>query len=626
MKLKILSIACILIFSGCAQKHEQSKVVIKDEQLPAHIKLIDLGTQSAKMLPKIQKNINFNGHWLLQKRFNVFDMKIDKNDFKDAFWAFESYKFIQNRPYYGSNFRPLSKQWFDKQRENANENAFLSLNRLAITTANTPMRNFPTSEPIFYNPQKAGEGYPFDYLQNSTLSIGFPLYVSHLSKDRAWALVKDDDVWGWVSVNDIKIISIDEAKKYKSSKFISITKDKTAIYNEYGWFLFYARIGAILPYTSEDNDNFYGEIYTRLGKQKFIAPKEVSAQFPLALNQENLNSIVDSLLNQPYGWGGVDNLRDCSLLTKDILSGFGVWLPRNSRAQSNIGEKIDLKGLGADEKIRLIKEHALPYLTLLHSPGHIMLYVGIKDDKILIFHDAWGLKLGKNGRALIGQTAITTLDIGSKIDGIDKNSLLINKIDSMNILGKNEQDTKRLPIADEPCLSSDANASYAALMPLNTPLSDAGRCRDYKFLAKTYGANEKEVKDNLIDVIWLKDFEAKKLKFNAKNGAAKALNNVSNELNELAKTNPEILPLLKDSGTFKWRLIAKTSRASAHSYGIAIDINVKNSSYWQWDTHYKNTLPPQVVHIFEKHKFIWGGRWRHFDTMHFEYRPELFKN
>ncbi|WP_233144810.1 M15 family metallopeptidase [Campylobacter pinnipediorum] len=22
---------------------------------------------------------------------------------------------------------------------------------------------------------------------------------------------------------------------------------------------------------------------------------------------------------------------------------------------------------------------------------------------------------------------------------------------------------------------------------------------------------------------------------------------------------------------------------------------------------------------------MWGGRWKHFDTMHFEYRPELFR-
>ena len=31
----------------------------------------------------------------------------------------------------------------------------------------------------------------------------------------------------------------------------------------------------------------------------------------------------------------------------------------------------------------------------------------------------------------------------------------------------------------------------------------------------------------------------------------------------------------------------------------------------------------EIVRIFEKHGFIWGGRWYHYDTMHFEYRPEL---
>ena len=38
---------------------------------------------------------------------------------------------------------------------------------------------------------------------------------------------------------------------------------------------------------------------------------------------------------------------------------------------------------------------------------------------------------------------------------------------------------------------------------------------------------------------------------------------------------------------------------------------------------YKNRIPMEIVRIFEKHGFIWGGRWSHYDTMHFEYRPEL---
>jgi hypothetical protein len=38
---------------------------------------------------------------------------------------------------------------------------------------------------------------------------------------------------------------------------------------------------------------------------------------------------------------------------------------------------------------------------------------------------------------------------------------------------------------------------------------------------------------------------------------------------------------------------------------------------------FRNRLPVEIVQIFEKHGFIWGGKWEHFDTMHFEYRPEL---
>jgi D-alanyl-D-alanine carboxypeptidase len=38
---------------------------------------------------------------------------------------------------------------------------------------------------------------------------------------------------------------------------------------------------------------------------------------------------------------------------------------------------------------------------------------------------------------------------------------------------------------------------------------------------------------------------------------------------------------------------------------------------------YRNEIPLEIVHIFEKHGFIWGGKWYHYDTMHFEYRPEI---
>ncbi len=39
--------------------------------------------------------------------------------------------------------------------------------------------------------------------------------------------------------------------------------------------------------------------------------------------------------------------------------------------------------------------------------------------------------------------------------------------------------------------------------------------------------------------------------------------------------------------------------------------------------YYPNQIPWPIVLVFEKNGFIWGGKWHHYDTMHFEYRPEL---
>ena len=74
--------------------------------------------------------------------------------------------------------------------------------------------------------------------------------------------------------------------------------------------------------------------------------------------------------------------------------------------------------------------------------------------------------------------------------------------------------------------------------------------------------------------------------------------------------------------------VVDTGRMSMHGYAAAIDLNLKVSDYWLWagkgkTIPYKNRMPREIVDIFERHGFIWGGKWYHYDTMHFEYRPEL---
>jgi len=52
------------------------------------------------------------------------------------------------------------------------------------------------------------------------------------------------------------------------------------------------------------------------------------------------------------------------------------------------------------------------------------------------------------------------------------------------------------------------------------------------------------------------------------------------------------------------------------------------SAYWRWQRppaplRWRNQIPQAIVDAFEAEGFVWGGRWFHYDTMHFEYRPEL---
>jgi hypothetical protein len=113
--------------------------------------------------------------------------------------------------------------------------------------------------------------------------------------------------------------------------------------------------------------------------------------------------------------------------------------------------------------------------------------------------------------------------------------------------------------------------------------------------------------------------------------AAAALGKVSVRLKQLIAQTPSLGVYVTGElgGTFEWRPIANTNRLSAHSYGIAIDIVVSKSNYWEWEKTngqivWKNQIPQAVVDAFEAEGFAWGGRWYHYDTMHFEYRPELF--
>jgi hypothetical protein len=171
--------------------------------------------------------------------------------------------------------------------------------------------------------------------------------------------------------------------------------------------------------------------------------------------------------------------------------------------------------------------------------------------------------------------------------------------------------------------------------PLEKPPAagaDPGRFRNAAFFTKMYGdCKTGEVSAHLVSLAWLPNTLAdgargKTIRITSLNGVDKHLRAVSSEIDALPETvKRAAYPI---AGTYNCRAVADTGQPSPHGYGIAIDLNTAFSDYWYWRPHggamlYRNRMPEEIVTIFEKHGFIWGGKWFHFDTMHFEYRPEL---
>ncbi len=216
------------------------------------------------------------------------------------------------------------------------------------------------------------------------------------------------------------------------------------------------------------------------------------------------------------------------------------------------------------------------------------------------------------------------------IQSVEKNTL-IWKDGTKMIFDDREKKTYEKMI-DSADLQDQLFQKYPLLKAFRTPAlnEDPGRIRNEAFFRKMYGSTKEEVEKNLTEIIWLPKNVNIKLKITRINGVAEKLQKISDELDN----REDLLPYLVNSGgTFNWRPIAETNRLSTHSFGIAIDINVSKSDYWLWDTKgkkdvlpvYKNRIPLEIVEIFEKYGFIWGGKWFHYDTMHFEYRPELLR-
>ena len=464
MQSVILSIFLILLV-GCSTdpSPESSKSAqrLDSLDLPFSLKVCDINCSISdlehypqKISPYAQSNVEDRHEILeIQKQyeahyFEPWHWNKPPETLESIQWPFTSYTADKM---YGENLQKLPQSWFDTMYEASNFDAYGTVNLPAISLHFSHLRNFPTQKPAFMDPNQAGEGFPFDYIQNSGIHANEPLFISHYSKDGAWVYVFTSYATGWLRSYEIALIPKKYTQRWMDAQQVYLTNDTQALYNEDGNFVFYSRLGMTLPLIKEYKDHykllsvtqgkFNRAIYTPINIAKPMGNKGV-----LLLNRKNLSLIGDAVFHSHYGWGGLYEERDCSSTIRDLFAPFGIWLPRNSKQQSQIGKQISLKNLSDQEKLDLIRKEGRPFETLLYRKGHILLYLGTYDGEVMVLHNMWGIKTkykDQTGRIIVGKTVISTLRLGEEQNYADKNNTLLKKIESMNILTLPAQTPKK---------------------------------------------------------------------------------------------------------------------------------------------------------------------------------------
>ncbi|MDF1877915.1 SH3 domain-containing protein [Sulfurimonas sp. SAG-AH-194-L11] len=449
--MKFFYLICVLLLlNSCSVKDTQSQTQSNKSLKPIKIKpsddkpefIADLKniSQDVSFYTKnIQENFFFAQEEYEKQYFKVWNLDKVSISLQDAKWAHRRYKVGDT---YGENLQLHTEAFFRDNLQNANYEAYQSINKKALTLVNVNLRAFPTNKPVLKDPKQAGEGFPFDYLQNSSIAANKPLIISHYSKNKKWAFVESSFAFGWVKSRNIVIINDKYTKIWQKAQQVFIVKEGVPIYSQDNEFLFKSRIGMILPLVEEDED-FYTVL--TLSKYKNKKPlyiqskieKTIASRGILKFNAQNINMILKEVSKTNYGWGGIFAQRDCSSTLRDFYAPFGLWLPRNSSKQSSLGKIIKLEGLSNDAKLKILKKEGLAFRTLVYKQGHIALYVGEYKNQAIIFQNVWGVKTKKDGvegRFIIGRPIFSTLEVGKNLKNFDTNASMLINLKSISIL------------------------------------------------------------------------------------------------------------------------------------------------------------------------------------------------
>ena len=291
---------------------------------------------------------------------------------------------------YNKNGNVVTKEYYEKLLSNLNLNMVKDKTpiRYGVAVNRTMIKTFPT----FDGSYKIKGDLEFDRFMETAVYPWEPIAIYSESKDGEWYFGSTYNYTGWIPKKDIAEGEKDIIFNYIDQRDFLIVVDRQITIDKVLY-----DMGVKLPLVQDKGSSFLVNLPKRNNDGKLLIETielDSSGSFNkgyLPYTKENLLKQAFKLYGEPYGWGGMNNTRDCSAFLLDIHRTFGFELPRNAseQGQNSLGKVYEFKGNSNLEGRLKVLDSVAPG-TALYMPGHAMLYIGKDNGKHYMIHQFAG--------------------------------------------------------------------------------------------------------------------------------------------------------------------------------------------------------------------------------------------
>ncbi|SCX91422.1 SH3 domain-containing protein [Alkaliphilus peptidifermentans] len=335
---------------------------------------------------------------------------ISKDELKELL---QSISKIPATTMYNKEGKTLTAEDYNLLMHNTNIESINDINEVlyGLVCRRTAMRTFPNEKPVYNKPGDI----EFDRFMETAVYPAEAVTILLESVDGEWLLAQTYNYLGWLPKKDVAIGLKDEVLNYvNKAPYIVVTARQMEILVEEE--VVYVDMGVRIPLQNNNDVNSYKVIFparSQEGKLYFTYAdlsknSEASMGF-LPYNRANIIKQAFKFQGENYGWGGMNNARDCSAFIMDIYRTFGIKLPRNSSEQGRLSQGItyNVTTQNIDERKAFIQN--INPATPIYMSGHVMLYLGEYKEENYIIHSFSGFYKEDKDNTLKYQKVMRTL-------------------------------------------------------------------------------------------------------------------------------------------------------------------------------------------------------------------------